>query len=201
MSKIKKSLPYVSGATYNIKILLTQECVDLGIFDVYDDPASTSVGTTDHVGQETIISGYTLNKLSRIRTFSQSSDLNLKYITSTTPTTNGLNLNQTSVTGSIDKYVYYIDGITYTTTITPSSEVTTFSYVSVFGDSALFENKPILKDEEKLRQIEKARIEPDVFIVRQNIPVLMDMYRISDVKNMEEIYQYGSGYFNIIDNF
>jgi hypothetical protein len=201
MDKIKKLIPYTSGASYYIKIQLTQEYVDLGIFDTYEDVQSTSIGTTQNLGNVVTISGITINRLSRLRTFSQSSDLNLKYLTSNSLSTNGLNVNQTLISGSSEKYVYYIDNITYTTIITPTLNQTVFSYSSTYGNSILFDNKPILKNEEKMRHIEKMRIEPDVFIVRQNLPVLMDSYRLSDISKMDEFYQYGSGYFNIIDNF
>ena len=200
MHKIKKNFKYTSGSTYNIKILLTSECVDIGVFDTYENSSSTMVGTTDGIGTVTTITGQTLNRLSRLRTFSQSTSLTQRYITSTSVGVNGLDISQTIITPSLETYVYYIDNITYTTTITSASTQTIFSYNSTYGDPVLFENKPILKDERKMHQVEKSRIEPDVFIVRQNLPVLIDNYRLSDIRNIDELYKYGSGYFNIIDN-
>lgn len=200
MHKIKKNFRYVSGSTYNIKMLLTSESVDFGIFDTYENVSSVSVGITEGLGTVTTITGLTINKLSRLRTFSQNMALSQRYVTSTSASINGLNIAQTVITPSLEMYVYYIDNITYTTTITSGSTQTIFSYNSVFGDPLLFENKPILKDELKMHQIEKSRIEPDVFIVRQNLPVFVDNYRLSDIKNIDELYKYGSGYFNIIDN-
>jgi hypothetical protein len=200
MQKIKKNLKYVSGSTYKISFLLTADCLDLGFFDTYENSSSSVQGTTANLGMVTTITGLTVNKLSTLRTFSQSPLLSKQYITSTSVSSNGLDLSKTVVGVSEQKYVYYIDGITYTTTITSSSSQTVFSFDSVYGNSALFENKRVLKDEKKMHQVEKSRIEPDVFIVRQNLPVLTDNYRIADVKNIDELYKYGSGYFNIINN-
>lgn len=198
MGKLKKTFSYVSGSSYNFKILLTQDTFDLGVFDTYQDTASTVQGTTPVLNTVTI-TGLTTNKLSRIRTYSQNSALDKQYLTSTNPNNNGLDLSKTIV-GSASTYVYYIDKITYTTTVNPTTTKTVFSYNSLQQDPILFDNKPIIKDDKKLHQIEKSRIEHDVFIVRQDLPVLIDNYRLADIKNVDQLYRYGAGYFNIIDN-
>lgn len=199
MSKVKKSFPFVSGSSYNIKLLLIQESFDLGIFDTYEDSKSTAIGMTP-VNKTVTITGTSINKLSRIRTYSQSTDLSKKYIVSTNSAVNGLDLTKTVVASEIETYVYYIDKITYTTVITSTTNRTTYSYNSIQSDPILFDNKPIIKDEKKMHQIEKSMIEPDVFIVRQDLPVLTDIYRLADLKNVDHLYRYGAGHFNIIDN-
>lgn len=199
MEKFKKRIRYVSGSSYNLKIMLTHEFSDLGFFDTYENAQSTSIGTTD-IGVTTTISGTSTNKLYAIRTYSQSDLYNLMYQTSTNISVNGLDLIQSSLGGAVKTYIYYVDNISYKTITSTGSTATTFSYVSIQGNPILFDNKPILKLETKLNQVENPTIDPDVFIVRQSLPVLEDNYRLSDIQNVDQLTKYGSGYFNIINN-
>ena len=194
MERIKKKVKFVSGSTYNIKLLLTQTVYDLGKFDIYEDENSTAVGTDGLFSGVVTITGSGSNRLEELRTYSVSPDLSLRYITSTTPTTDGLNVSLSDESQNL--FIYYLGSITYTS----SGSVTTFSYESN-GCTPHVENKPIISNESTVGLVEEPIVDPEVFIGRQEISVFESSYRLADVKNLRELETYAGGnFFTIIEN-
>ena len=188
-----------TGASYNIKILLNSTIDDIGFFDTFDDPEATgATGVTLSAGT-ILITGASSSRLSELRKWSASNDLSKKYYTSINSSTDGLNL---SLTTSGLTYVYYIGGISYIDNIINSTTITTFSFESSgYSDTNNFTNLPYIKDEAKQNMIDKPIVGSDVFIIREDLPVLENNYRLSGVENLTELTFYSGGnYFNIVNN-
>jgi len=212
MEFIRKSFKVIntgvtSGATgYSFNLLLNANTEDMGFFDTYENPAAT--GAT---GSSVTLSAYTItatskSRLVELRKFSRSSDLAIKYKTSLTPSSDGLNLFL-SVTGGTDiSYVYYIGGITYTdsyktTGATTGTTATTYSFISSGTSSPVFDNKPIVKNDDIFDIIEEPNIDNGVFIIRQELSVFENNYRLKSINELSHLTFYGGGkYFNIIEN-
>lgn len=191
MEKIKKKINYVSGSSYNVKVLFSQNIKPFGFFVVSNeerDPVSS-------VSPQNSITGSSNTRLSELRTYSTSSDISKKYMTSTSPTEDGVNTSLSDDT----KFVYYIGGITYETLI-DSDETTTFNYIP--SDPNLdVDNKYEIYDEFVSTMVESPAIQNDVFIVRQEIPIFENTYRLENIKTLSELKNYAGGsVFNIIDN-
>lgn len=200
METIKYKFKYKSGSTYNIKISLIESFKDFGYFDVLDDPLSSVAIPPFYTGNH-VVTGASKNMLQSLRTYSLSTDLSKRYTTSTIPTTNGLNVSLSNSGSTSQEYVYYIDGITYTTLISGITESTIFNYTTV-GDNNIvnFLYLPIIKDERKLNQIVSPVVNSEIFIERQIKSVFENNFRISDIGNITQLSNYGGGYFNIIKN-
>jgi hypothetical protein len=190
-----------TGTSYNIKLMLTSNIDDWGFFDTLDDPNATgATGVTISAGTTTI-TGLSSSRLVELRKWSASSVLSKKYRTSTDPSSDGLNL---SLTTEGQTYVYYIGGITYVDEYVTanSAYTTTFSFVSSgYSDTNNFTNLPYIKDEEKQNMAEKPIVGSDVFIIREDLPVFENNYRLRNISNLTELTYYGGGnYFNIVNN-
>jgi hypothetical protein len=196
-----------SGATgYSMNILLNANMDDMGLFDTYEDTLAT--GAT---GASLTYSAYTITATSRsrlveLRKFTRSTDLGTRYKTSLSPSSNGLDLFRSVTTGTDISYVYYIDGITYTdsyktTGETSGTTATTYSFISSGTSSPAFDNKPIIKDDSIFEIIEEPTVGSNVFIIRQEIPVFENNYRLKSINELSHLTFYGGGrYFNIIEN-
>jgi len=191
---------YISGNSYNIKILLTENFKDLGYFDPIDDPLS-NVNINPYYSGSSIVTGTSRNLLENLRTYSTSNDLSKRYITSTSPAFNGLDLSLTISATTFQKYVYYINGLTYITFISGNTSNTIYSYITT-GDnnSELFLRLPVIKDEKKLNQITSPSVNSEIFIERQIKSVFENNYRLSDIDSLTHLLSYGGGYYNIIKN-
>lgn len=190
-----------TGASYNIKFLLTSTVEDWGIFDTIDDPKATGGTGVTLTGNTVIVSGLSSSRLSELRKWSASSDLSKKYYTGSTSADNGLNL---SLTTSGQTYVYYIGGITYVDQYVAedSGFTTTFSFTSSgYSDANNFTNLPYIKDEAKENMIDRPIVGSDVFIIREDLPAFENNYRLSNISNLTDLTYYGGGnYFNIVNN-
>ena len=191
-----------TGATYNMTILLSSNVDDFGFFDTLDDPEATGATGTTLSGGTIIITGNSSSRLSELRKWSSSTDLSKKYWTSTDPTIDdGLNL---SLTTSGETYVYYIGGISYVDEYVSGNTAytTTFSFESSgYSDTNNFTNLPYIKDEAKQNMVDKPIVGSDVFIIREDLPVFEDNYRLSGISNLTDLTFYGGGnYFNIVKN-
>ena len=79
---------------------------------------------------------------------------------------------------------------------------TTFNFESSgYSDTNNFTNLPYIKDEAKQNMVDKPIVGSDVFIIREDLPVFEDNYRLSGISNLTDLTFYGGGnYFNIVKN-
>jgi hypothetical protein len=191
-----------TGTSYNVKFLLTKNVEDFGFFDTLDDPKATGATGVPISSVEYTVTGNSPSRLSELRKWSPLSGLSKQYYTSTGVTENGLDLNKTTITEQNKTYWYYIDGITYRDIIVGNNSRTEFSFKSkAYKDSNNFTNLPYIKDESKQNVIDEPIVNNDVFIVREELPVFENNYRLRDIENLTALTFYGGGnYFNVVNN-
>src|SRR5690606_29818715 len=111
------------------------------------------------------VTGECSSRLYELKKFSTSNDINIAYVTSSTPSQSGVDVSLS--TGNT--IVYYISGITYIDDLMENK--TTFSFQSSGYSSPDFINQPIIKDESKHNIVTQPEVSNDVFIIRQSISV------------------------------
>jgi hypothetical protein len=143
------------------------------------------------------VTGTSSSRLSELRKFSISGSLSDLYFTSTSPSTDGVNV---SLTNTGTTWTYYIGGITYVDDV--ANNITTFTFESIgYEDTNNFVDLPFIKDETKQNVIDKPEIDNNVFIIRQSLPVFQNIYRLDSVGNLNDLEKYaGGGKFNIVNN-
>jgi len=198
---IKKSFPFVSGSSYHMNVLLTSNSLDYGFFDTYEgEYYSGSTSLSGYSGSYTV-TGTSSNRLPELRKYNSNPDYSIRYRTSTSPSTDGLNVGASTTTGSTKTLIYYIGGITYTNIETTSTTATTFTFTSTGLSTVNFENRPILKIEAKQNMAENPLIDSDVFIIRQELPVFENSVRLRAIGNLNQVSLYAGGnYFTIYEN-
>ena len=78
---------------------------------------------------------------------------------------------------------------------------TTYGFIPQGTSSLDFIEAPIYKDPKKENIISNPKINDDVFIVRQELSVFEQNYRLEYVSNLVELTTYAGGnYFKIINN-
>ena len=192
------------NAIYNMKVLLSANAQDFGFFDVYEDPLATGATGASISNQTYTITGFSSSRLVELRKYSTSSDLNKRFFTSTDPAIDGLDLSK-SITGgtgtTLDIFVYYISGITYTDTVETTGTTTIFNFISSGCNTPNIINLPIIKDEAKENIIDKPEIINNVFIERQQVSVFENNFRLRNIQNIQELEFYAGGaHFNIVNN-
>ncbi len=144
-----------------------------------------------------IVTGTSSSRLSELRKFTVSGNIDELYYTSTNPSTDGVNiiLTFTGIT-----WVYYIGEITYIDDVIDN--ITMFSFISqAYDDENNFLDLPFIKDESKENIIDKPEIDNNVFITRQSLAVFENVYRLQNIANLSELEKYaGGGKFNIVNN-
>lgn len=145
------------------------------------------------------VTGTSSTRLVELKKYTSTGTLSDRYFTSTSSTTDGVNV---SLTVEPTKYVYYIGGITYMDSIVGTATTTTFTFQSLgLDDPNNFEDKPIIMIESKQGMLEEPVIESDVFITRQEIPVFESSIRLRAINNLNQVSQYAGGnYFKIYEN-
>lgn len=184
-----------TGATYNIKLLLTGEMYDFGFFDAY-----TGTGYTHSVVTPTsvVVTGNSQSRLSELRKYSVSPIFNNQYMTGGTYSVDGVD--------TINSYppiliIYYLGGIRYTDITTGSTSGTTFWFIGQGLNSPDFINVPYFKDPRKEKIISNLKINNDVFITRQELSAFDKNYRLEYIRNLSDLETYAGGkFFNIINN-
>lgn len=193
---LKKILPFISGTSYNIKILLSANAIDYGFFDTYENFSGGTLYSNTYV-----VTGTSSNRLEELRKYSVSSDYSIKYLTSTSLLVDGLDISRSITTGDTNIFVYYIGGITYTNEVSQSLIKTHFSFTNSGFSTNNFENKPIVKLESKDNVVENPIISSDVFISRQEISVFEKSVRLRAINNLSQVISYAGGnYFKIFEN-
>lgn len=180
-----------TGITYYVKFRIVSNAIDLGYFNV--DLQYT--GDTSISAQTYVVTGQTTSRLSDIEKFTRSTDISIKYKTTTTIENDGLLLSE-SITGQT--YTYYIGGIKYIDNV--SANTTTYEFTRTISDVD-FQNNSYYKDESKQNIISKPKIINDINVERQ-APTIMDIfYRIKDINILNDFSYYGGGsIFNIVKN-
>jgi len=199
--KLAKFVPDLS-ATYSFKLLLNSENTDWGFFDV-DHDSDSEEPIVDMVNYT--VTGTSTTRLNELKKYSVSSDISKAYIildeadknpTSFNPALRGLILSETTE-GVI--YSYFVDGIKYVDDIL--TNMTTFSFFSQGYESENFIHKPIYKDPTIGNTIASPNVDSNVFIIREEIPVLLNNYRLSNIISLASLENYAGGkFYNIVKN-
>ena len=180
-------------ATYSFKILLLTDNKNFGFFSV--DDYTVSGETIENVDDYTV-SGETYSRLSELEKTTQTTDITKKYWQSNDISTNGLDLNKTVEN---EYYTYYIDNIEYVDDLI--SGITYFTLISngLNDENSILGN--IYMNNSIIYNISKPKIQSDIFIERPIRKVVEPFFRMKDIRNLNDLYEYGGGsYFKIIKN-
>ena len=178
-------------ATYSFKILLLTDNKNFGFFNIDE----TNLKTIENVDGYTV-SGETYSRLSELEKTTQTTDITKKYWQSNDISTNGLDLNKTVEN---EYYTYYIDNIEYVDDLI--SGITYFTLISngLNDENSILGN--IYMNNSIIYNISKPKIQSDIFIERPIRKVVEPFFRMKDIRNLNDLYEYGGGsYFKIIKN-
>ena len=179
-------------ATYSFKILLLTDNKNFGFFNVDE----TISGQTIENSENYIVSGETYSRLVELEKTIQTSILSDKYLKSSNINTNGLDLSR-SVEN--EYYVYYIDNIEYKDDLI--NNITYFKLISngLNDENSILGN--IYMNNSIIYNISKPKVQSDIFVERPIRKVVEPFFRMKDIRNLNDLYEYGGGsYFKIIKN-
>lgn len=191
-----------TSVVYSFKLLLDSENTDWGFFDVDpDDNTEEPISGPFNYN----VTGNSTTRLNELKKYSVSSDLNKSYIildeVNKNPTDfnselNGLILSET-IEGEF--YSYFVDGIKYFDDIL--NNITTFNFFSEGYSSDNYISKPIYKDPSIGNTITMPDINNNVFIIREELPVFLNNYRLSNIISLASLENYAGGkFYNIVKN-
>lgn len=186
MEKIKKRIRFKSGSTYSFNFCLYNMSNLLGEYTPIDQ---NSPNTNNTFVSNTIvtITAETSSKLSEVRTY----DDNNPFIVGQNGVTNLEYSGNTLI-----KVEYTLNGIDYTTNIL--NNTTTYSFQTKGLDSSNSDNLPIIKNDRILDVSLKKDSLNLINVERQTQSAIENHYRISQIKNINDLTTYASGnYFNI----
>lgn len=149
-----------------------------------------------------IITGESKSRLSELRKHAVSDSFFDLYYLSNGSSNDGVNENKSDISSNPQKIVYYLGGITYTDLIYDNGDSKTkFTFNGQEYNSPDFVDKPIIKDPNKTNLISKPKVKDDVFIVRQEVSAFNIIYKLNDIRNLNELITYAGGkFFNIVNN-
>ena len=179
-------------ATYSFKILLLTDNKNFGFFNVDE----TISGQTIENSEDYIVSGETYSRLVELEKTIQTSILSDKYWESNNTSINGLDLSR-SVEN--EYYVYYIDNIEYKDDLI--NNITYFKLISngLNDENSILGN--IYMNNSIIYNISKPKVQSDIFVERPIRKVVEPFFRMKDIRNLNDLYEYGGGsYFKIIKN-
>jgi hypothetical protein len=142
-----------------------------------------------------IISGFTDSRLSEVKTYDANNPYQVGY--------KGVTSITADINGNITLVEYTIDGIDYVTSIGqplfPNSDLYFKTQtVYYFNSSGLTQNDiNVIKKEAEMGISEKPKIESDIFIERQSTSIFEKFLRLDEIGNLEELVDYGNGYYKI----
>lgn len=143
-----------------------------------------------------IVTGETSSRLSELRKYKVTDVFELKYRGDGSLTNDGVDFNESDPETMI---IYFLGGIKYFDDVV--NGITTYEFVAVGTDSPNFIHAPIYKDPSKENIISQPKIQDDVFIVRQQLSVFDNIYKLNFIDNLSELSTYlGGNYFNIVNN-
>ena len=136
------------------------------------------------------------SRLSELKKYSVNVPFDQQYIGGGSFAVDGVDFSE-SISGV--SVTYYLGGIKYIDNIT--GDTTTFTFESIGTNSPDFIEKPYYKDPKKENIISNPKITNDVFIIRQEISVFENNYRLEYIKNLVDLETYAGGnFFNIVKN-
>ena len=178
-------------ATYSFKILLLSDNKNFGFFNVDETNLKPIQNNNDYV-----VSGETYSRLVELEKTIQTTNIEQKYWLSNDLSTNGLDINK-SVEN--EYYVYYIDNIEYKDDL-----VNNITYFKLKSNGLNDENSilgHIYINNSLIYNISKPKVQSDIFVERPIRKVVEPFFRMKDIKNLNDLYEYGGGsYFKIIKN-
>jgi hypothetical protein len=142
-----------------------------------------------------ILSGYTDDRLSEIKTYDENNPYQVGY--------NGVTQITTDIGGNIDSVEYIIDNIRYITNIgkaffPDNNEKFSSETIYFFESSGLSEEKiNLIKKEVEMSISEPPKVEEEIFIERQETSVFERHLRMGEIKTLEQLEEYKNGYYNI----
>lgn len=146
-----------------------------------------------------VVTGSTENsRLSELRKYTITNVFADQYIGGGNLLSDGVDYG-VSVSG--ETIVYYLGGIKYIDVLTGDTVQTTYSFIPQGTSSPNFINEPYYKDPNKGNIISNPKITNDVFIIRQELSVFDNNYRLEYIKNLVDLETYvGGNFFNIVKN-
>lgn len=179
-----------SGLTNNINLnlFLTEKFTLMGVMD--SDLTSEANPIYNHNNDDIIVTGYTENRLSEIKTFDlqQPYKIGINGVTNIIYTTDG-------------KYsiIYYtIDGITYITDVI-NKNITVYSYIARGIDSIVGDTFSLIRSDRYINLYQKPNTKSYINVEREQLSVLDNHYRIKNIKNIGDLITYAGGnYFDVI---
>lgn len=178
-------------AIYSFKILLLSDNKNFGFFNIDETTLKTIQNNNDYV-----VSGETYSRLVELEKTIQTTNIKQKYWLSEDLSTNGLDINK-SVEN--EYYIYYIDNIEYKDDII--NNITYFNLISngLNNENSILGN--VYMNNSIIYNISKPKIESDIFIERPIRKIVEPFFRMKDIRNLNDLYEYGGGsYFKIIKN-
>lgn len=142
-----------------------------------------------------ILSGYTDDRLSEIKTYDKNNPYQVGY--------NGVTQITTDIGGDVDSVEYTLDGIKYITNFGKQffpNDDERFSTLTIyfFESSGLSEEKiNVIKKEVEMSVSEPPKVEEEIFIERQETSVFERHLRMGEIKTLEQLEEYKNGYYNI----
>lgn len=180
-------------AIYSFKILLLTDNKNFGFFNVDDYTIS---GQTIENGDNYIVSGETYSRLVELEKTIQTTNIEQKYLLFNDLSTNGLDINK-SVEN--EYYIYYIDNIEYKDDLI--NNITYFKLTSngLNDENSILGN--IYINNSIIYNISKPKVQSDIFVERPIRKIVEPFFRMKDIRNLNDLYEYGGGsYFKIIKN-
>ena len=178
-------------ATYSFKILLLSDNKNFGFFNVDETNLKPIQNNNDYV-----VSGETYSRLVELEKTIQTTNIEQKYWLSNDLSTNGLDINK-SVEN--EYYVYYIDNIEYKDDLVDNITYFKLKSNGLNDENSILGN--IYINNSIIYNISKPKVQSDIFVERPIRKVVEPFFRMKDIKNLNDLYEYGGGsYFKIIKN-
>lgn len=177
-----------SGLTNNINLnlFLTEKFTLMGVMD--SDLTSEANNIYNNINN--IVTGYTENRLSEIKTFDFQQPYKLGL--------NGITNIIYTVDGKYNIIYYTIDGINYITDII-NKNITVYSYVARGIDSIVGDTFSLIRSDRYINLYQKPTTKSYINVEREQLSVLDNHYRIKNIKNIGDLITYAGGnFFDII---
>ena len=144
------------------------------------------------------IVGYTTSRLIELKKYKTTTDFTQMYFGDGSVIKDGVDYSMSEVNKFV---VYYIGGIRYVDILVngePSSTVIT--YYAQGMTPVDFISERMYKNPNKENIVSNPKIDDDVFIVRQELSVFDNNYRLEFIRNLNELNTFTAGsFFNIVN--
>lgn len=146
-----------------------------------------------------VVTGKSSTRLSELRKYVVTNNFSQQYVGGGSLISDGVDYARSH---NCNNVVYYLGGIRYNDVNTGYTTGTTFKFTTCGVNNCVnFINKPIYKNINKENIISNPKIYDDVFIVRKELSVFDNNYRLEYVQNLSDLTTYASGsFYNIVNN-